>query len=197
MNEEWAIYNLFASSPEAIREVTNEIKSLAKMLVAEAIVQDFYYNLYYDFQNIPPKIPAHVRFGFYKLKDATMLEKKFNELKQKDKITKIESIQPDLANVDGVVMDKIKLTARKITDIIQEDFGTPTKHQTSYLIHLSMNPIFGYDNEREIYLFSTALAEHAIRKFAIVPKEKWLTFLDNLYPFLKQKEGAEADENQI
>lgn len=192
MNEEWAIYNLFTSSPETNREIANEMKSFAKMLIAEGLVQDFYYNLY----NIPPKVPPHVRFGFYKLKDTTMLEKKFNELKEKGKITKIEIDEPDSTDVEGVAMDKIKLTARKITDIIQKDFEGLTPHQASYLIHLSMNPLFGYVNEREAYLLSTALVEEAIRRHAILPKEQWLTFLDNLFPFLKQKEEVKDDKNK-
>ena len=145
--EEWAVYNLFPSSPETSVEITENIKSFAKELVSNGKLSGFYYNFY----NIPPKVPAHIRFGFYRLEDVKSWEKKLNEFKEQGKISKIEHVQPDLTDVGGVAMDKIKLTARKITELIQEDLGVITDHQASYLIHLSMNPIFGYVmNEKSI-----------------------------------------------
>jgi hypothetical protein len=136
MSEEWKVYNLFVRSPDINQEVTENIKSFAKTLVTNGDLNSFYYNLY----NVPPKVPAHIRFGFYKLEDAKILEKKFDELKEQGKIAKAERVQPDLTDVNGVAMDKIKLTARKITDIIQEDFGGITEHQASYLIHYTHTP---------------------------------------------------------
>lgn len=182
MCEEWVVYNLFLSSPEIRLEITEDMKSFSKELVSRGKLSGFYYNFY----NIPPKIPAHIRFGYYKLEDAKSLEKKLIEFIEQGKLSYIEHVQPDLTDVGGVIMDKIKLTARKITELAQDELGNLTDHQASYLIHLSMNPIFGYVNEREIYLLCTALVEEAIRRHEILPQKQWLTFLDNLFPFLKQ-----------
>lgn len=131
-------------------------------------------NLY----NIPAKVPPHIRFGFYKLRDETAINEKIEEFRRQGKITRVKTTQPDLTDVDGVVMDKIKLTARKITQLITEDFERITKKQAGYLIHLSMNPLFGYVDEREIYLNCVASVEKAIREHHLLPKEKWLPFLD-------------------
>jgi len=175
MSEEWKVYNLFVSSPEVSQEVIDNISSFGETLKRSGDLDDFYYNCYY----IPPKVPAHVRFGFYKLRDETTMEKKFKELEKQGKIIKVELIEPDLSDVDGVAMDKIKLTCRKITELIEAEFKEPiSKKQASYLIHLSMNPLFGYIDEREIYLGLTASMEKIIRENNILPKEKWLCFLD-------------------
>jgi hypothetical protein len=42
-------------------------------------------------------------------------------------------------------------------------------------------PFFDYTKKRDLYLSCTAMAEHAIRKFAILPLEDWLTFIDNFF----------------
>jgi len=69
---------------------------------------------------------------------------------KEDQIIKAETVEPDLGNVDGIEMDKIKLTARKITEIVKKDLGKGiTTSQAANLIHLSMNHFFGYINERK------------------------------------------------
>ena len=117
-------------------------------------------------------------FGFYKLRDEKVIKEKIGELKKQSKITRVEPTQPDLNEADGVAIDKIKLTARKITELVKADFKEPlTTQQAFYLIHLSMNPLFGYAAEREIYLSLAKSMEKAIRDHNILPKEQWLSFL--------------------
>jgi len=175
MSHEWKVYNLFVSSTDVFQEIIDIIGSYAETLVRNGDLSGFYYNCY----NIPPKVPAHVRFGFYKLRDEKAMKDKIGEFQNKGKITKVEPTQPDLNEVDGVVIDKIKLTARKIAELVKADFEKPiTIQQASYLIHLSMNPLFGYVAEREIYLNLTRSIEKAIRDHNILPKEQWLSFLD-------------------
>ena len=166
---------MFVSSPDIREEILDTIRSLAISLMKNGDLIDFYYNLY----NIPPRVPTQVRFGFYRLRDKTMIRKKFDELKNQGMITKVETLEPDLGDADGVAIDKIKLTARKITELIKKDFqGSISVKQAHYLIHLSMNPLFGYVDERKIYLGLTKAIEKAIRENNILPKEQWLSFLN-------------------
>lgn len=160
MNQEWIVYNLFISSPTFFQEIVNSLKLFAEKLIESGDLADFYYNRYY----IPPKVPAHIRFGFYKLRDEKLMKEKIEELKRQGKIIKVEPTKPDLMDVDGVIMDKIKLTASKITQLITKDFEHITKQQAAYLIHLAMNPLFGYVDEREIYLHCLTSVEKAIRE---------------------------------
>ena len=174
MNQEWKVYNLFVSSPDIFQEIIDTISSFAETLIKNGDLVGFYYNCY----NIPPSVPAHVRFGFYKLRDEKVIKEKIGELKKQSKITRVEPTQPDLNEADGVAIDKIKLTARKITELVKADFKEPlTTQQAFYLIHLSMNPLFGYAAEREIYLSLARSMEKAIRDHNILPKEQWLSFL--------------------
>lgn len=175
MSQEWKVYNLFVSSPNIFQEIIDAISSFAETLIKKGDLVGFYYNCY----NIPPKVQAHVRFGFYKLRDEPTMREKIAELEKQRKITKVELAQPDLRKADEVAIDKIKLTARKITEIVKADFKKPiTIQQAYYLIHLSMNPLFGYIAEREIYLSLTQAMEKAIREHNLLPKEQWLSFLD-------------------
>ena len=73
MIQKWNVYNLFASSPDVRNEIVEAISFFAKTLIKNGDLADFYYNLYY----IPPKVPPHVRFGFYKLRDEFEMKKKF------------------------------------------------------------------------------------------------------------------------
>lgn len=176
MSQEWKVYKLFVNAPEASREIIDHMKAWAKTLIKEGELTDFYYNVHY----IPQEIPPHIMFGFYQLRDVTAVQKKIAELGTRDKITKVEPATPDLNDVDGVEVDKIKLAARKITEIINGNFKDPvTIKQIFYLIHFAMNPLFGYVKEREIYWNLTLNIEKAIREHNILPKEKWLSYLDN------------------
>lgn len=157
------------------QELIDAISSFAETLIKKGDLVGFYYNCYH----IPLKMPAHVRFGFYKLRDEQKMREKIAELERQRKITKVELTEPDLSKADEVAIDKIKLTARKITALVKADFKKPiTIQQAYYLIHLSMNPLFGYIAEREIYLSLTQAMEKAIRGHHLLPKDKWLSFLD-------------------
>lgn len=175
MSEEWKVYNLFVSSSDIFQEIIDIIGSFAEALIKNRDLVDFYYNCY----NIPPKVSAHVRFGFYKLRDEIAIKEKIEECEKQGKITKVGPTQPDLIEADGVPIDIIKLTSRKITELIKANLKEPiTVQQAYYLIHLSMNPLFGYVAERKLYLGLTKAIEKAIREHNILPKEQWLPFLD-------------------
>jgi hypothetical protein len=175
MSDEWKVYNLYVSSPDKRQEIVRKIGSFAEKLVEDGNLAGFYYNLYY----IPKKVPAHVRFGFYRLGDERELREKFEKLKKQGRITKVELAKPDLSDADGVTVDEIKLTARKVTELLKADFGKAiNKKQAYYLIHLAMNPFFGYVDEREIYLSLAMAMEKAIRESGILPKDQWLSFLN-------------------
>jgi hypothetical protein len=160
MTQEWNVYNLYLSSAEHFDEVLESLCSFAKNLIEKGDLVDFYYNKY----NVPPT-PPYLRFGFYKIKAEMKLMEKIDELISKGKITSKESPNPDLTDVDGVAMDRIKLTARKITEVIKTDLRQPlTVKQTFYLIHLFMNHFFSYVKEGEIYSALTESMEEAIKK---------------------------------
>ena len=144
---EWNVYNFYLSSIELFDEITESLSSYAKGLIQSDEMDDFYYNRY----NFPPT-PPYLRFGCHNLKEEEKLMKEVDRLTDEGKITRKEIAKPDLTDVDGLVMDCIKLTARKITETIKAYLGkTLTSAQAAYLIHLTMNNFFGYQQEREIY----------------------------------------------
>jgi hypothetical protein len=158
ITQEWDVYNLYLSSAEQFDEVIESLCSYAKSLIEKGDLAGFYYNKY----NVPPN-PPYLRFGCYRIKAEVVA--KIDDLIKQGKITSKESTSPDLTDVDGVVMDRIKLTARKITEVIKDDFKQAlTVKQTFYLIHLSMNHFFGYMKEREIYSALTKSMEEALKK---------------------------------
>lgn len=149
MSEKWNVYHLFVSSPDIRQEIIDAINSFSKTLIKNGDLVDFYYNRYYD----PQKVPPLVTFGFYKLRDEKTMEKKFRELKKQGKITKVEPTNPDLRDADGIAIDKIKLTARKITELLKTNLREPiTIKQAFYIVHFSMNPLFSYEEEKKLYL---------------------------------------------
>ena len=160
MTQEWSVYNLYLSSSEHFDEVIESLSSFAKSLMKKGDMADFYYNRY----NVPPT-SSYLRFGCHKIKTEKKMMKRIDELISQGKITRKESTNPDLTDGDGVVMDKIKLIARKITETINVEFKQPlTTTQAAYLIHLSMNHFFGYVQEKEIYSGLTESIKTAIRK---------------------------------
>jgi len=84
MSQEWKVYNLFVSSTDVFQVTIDTIGSYAEMLMRNGDLSGFYYNCY----NIPPKVPAHVRFGFYKLRDDKAIMEKIDELQKKGKNNK-------------------------------------------------------------------------------------------------------------
>jgi hypothetical protein len=147
MPQEWKVYNFYLSSTELFDEIIEKLSSHAKGLIQSDEMDDFYYNRY----NFPPT-PPYLRFGCYNLEEDEKLMKEVDRLIDEGKITRREIAKPDLTDVDGLVMDYIKLTARKITETIRAHLGkTLTEAQAAYLIHLTMNSFFGYQQERDIY----------------------------------------------
>ena len=147
MPREWSVYNFYLGSIELFDETTEHLSSYSKGLIESGEMDGFYYNRY----NFPPT-PPYLRFGCHNLKEEEKLMKKVDRLINKGRITRREITEPDLTDVDGIVMDYIKLTARKITETIKADLGKNlTIAQAAYLIHLTMNNFFWYQQEREIY----------------------------------------------
>jgi hypothetical protein len=147
MPQEWNVYNFYLSSTELFDEIVEDLSSYSKDLIASGEMDGFYYNRY----NFPPT-PPYLRFGCHNLKEEEKLMKKVDRLIDKGRITRREIYKPDLTDVDGVIMDYIKLTARKITETIKADLGKNlTIAQAAYLIHLTMNNFLWYQQEREIY----------------------------------------------
>jgi len=160
MTEEWSVYNLYLNSVELFDEVISSLSSFANGLIRDGEVIGFYYNRY-NF----PKTPPYLRFGCHKIKTEARMMKRIDELIIEGKITRKEPTKPDLTDVDGVVMDKIKLTARKLTETIKNDFEQPlTIKQAVYLVHLSLNNFFGYLQEKEVYSGLVQSMEDAIEK---------------------------------
>lgn len=192
MAEDWKVYNIFASTPNARESIVEAIRSISETLTKNGDLEGFYYNLYFiTDEKGHVKVPPHVRFGFYKLKDETMIRDKLGELEKNRIVVRVEPTTPDLSDADGIPIDRIKLTARKITELLKADFGQPlTEAQAYYLIHLSMNPLFGYVSERNVYLTLTAAMEKAIRENNILPKKQWLAFLDEYLRKMVSKQEA-------
>ncbi len=158
MPREWNVYNFYVNSTELFDGLIEELASYSKGLMESGEMEDFYYNRY----NFPPA-PPYLRFGCHNLKEEEKMIKKADRLLAERKITRRENVKPDLTDVDGVVMDYVRLTARKITETIRADFKkTPTNKQAAYLIHLFMNNFFGYVNEKEIYSGLAASMKTAI-----------------------------------
>jgi hypothetical protein len=147
MPQEWNVYNFYLNSTELFDEIIEDLSSYSKILIESGEMDGFYYNRY----NFPPTAP-YLKFGCHNLKKEERLMKRVDRLIDESKITRREIAKPDLTDVDGVAMDYIKLTARKITETISTDFKKPpTTKQAAYLIHLFMNNFFGYVKEEEIY----------------------------------------------
>lgn len=192
MSEDWKVYSIFASTANARESIVEAIRSISETLTKKGDLGGFYYNLYFiTDEKGHVKVPPHVRFGFYKLKDETMIRDKLEELEKNRIVLRVEPTTPDLSDADGVPIDRIKLTARKITELLKADFEQPlTEAQAYYLIHLSMNPLFGYISERNVYLTLTAAMEKAIRENNILPKKQWLAFLDEYLRKMVSKQEA-------
>jgi len=160
MPQEWNVYNFYLSSTELFDEIVEDLSSCSRDLIASGEMDGFSYNRY----NFPPT-PPYLRFICYNLKEEKKLMKRVDRLIEEGKITKREIAKPDLTDVDGVVMEYIKLTARKITETIKVDLKKPlTTKQAAYLIHLFMNNFFGYVEEEGIYLGLAQSMRNAIDK---------------------------------
>lgn len=180
MVDEWNVLKIFATDFRLLEKIDEAVQRVADLLMKKGDLKDFSYNIYFiaDTQGVV-KIPPHMRYSFYNLKDEKMILDKVEELKKEGLVSKVEKSTPDLRDADGIPIERIKLTSRKIAELVKTDLGkglTPT--QAYYLIHLAMNALLGYVNERETYLLLTASMEDAIRKHKILPREKWLSFLD-------------------
>jgi hypothetical protein len=177
MNEvtsQFKVFNLYTACPDDRQEIVKIMNSFAKQLMNEGKLVDFYNTVYF----FPPEKP-YVRFGFLNLRDENMVNDKFTELQDKGKITNWVKTKSDREKVDGVVMDRVKIVSRRISELIQTEFKNPlTVKQANYLIHLAMNNFFGYIDERELYLSLTISMEKALRANQSIPKKEWLRVLD-------------------
>ncbi len=158
IKEDWVVLNIYLNSPTLFDEIIIIVNELSDKLIEESNLVGYYYNRYY----YPSKTDTHLRYGFHKLHNKDDVIIRLKKLEKENRIKNFKQVEPDLKIVDGMVMDELKLTARKLTKIIKTDFNNKISvKQAVYLIHLSMNPFFSYKDELELYsslLNSTKLA---------------------------------------
>jgi hypothetical protein len=178
--EEWIVFSIFAKSALHFEKIVDAIKPIIDSLMKTRDLKDYYYNLYFiQDEKGDARVEPHVKYGLCKLKKEKRVLDSLKELEAKGLVTRFEKVAPDLRDGGGVPIDQIKLTSRKITELVKTELGQNfNPSQAYYLIHLAMNPLMGYVSERETYLLLTAGMEDAIRKHSILPKEQWLQFLD-------------------
>ena len=159
-SEDWFVVQLYISSPNEMNEVLEVLDERGKKLMAEGFLADFYYNMY----------DRRVKFGFYKASEQTQgsINKTIDALRQAGKVQKAELTDPDLNDLDGLPMDIIKCTSRRVSQLIKKDFKrVPTFRQAVYLVHFAMNQFcFSYDEESKIYQELLLMAKRQLRKIA-------------------------------
>ncbi len=144
---QWKVVNVFLSSRSSGRRVAKSVSRSARGLARRKLLEDFYFNKY------TLKDSNYVRFGFYQLQPE-------GEAKLREKMAKRGKVSPgspDLKEVDGVALDAIKCSARKVSELVSKEFkGSPTVLQSAYLIHFFLNQLFfSYEDELKLYKIAT------------------------------------------
>lgn len=146
LSDQWKVTNVFLPSESSGRKAVKSVSRSARGLVKRKLLKDLYFNKY------TLKDSDYVRFGFYQLKlDAEA--KLSGEMAKKGRVS---PGSPDLKDVDGVVLDRIKCSARKVSELVSKEFnGAPTILQSAYLIHFFLNQLF-FSSEDELKLYKIA-----------------------------------------
>jgi len=147
VSDEWKVVNVFLPSRSSGRKVVKSTSRSARGLVKKKALKDFYFNKYKS------KDSNYVKFGFYQMQHDA--EAKLSE--EMAKKGKVSPGSPDLKQVDGVVLDQIKCSARKVSELVSKEFnGSPTVLQSVYLIHFLLNQLFfSYEDELKLYKIAT------------------------------------------
>ncbi len=147
------VYDLYVSSYKKLDEICKEIPEFAKSLNLP-----FYFNRY---SSGPNTSGLHfMRLGVLSEEDsldATYLKKLFEKTKtvldkaEKEFGAEVKEASPDFRNIDGILVDQIKMKSTRMALTFQG--VKPTIPQIYLFIHFLMNQL-GYSYEEEIKVYS-------------------------------------------
>jgi hypothetical protein len=147
------VHNLYVDNYEKLEKMCNEIPLFVKSLDLP-----FYYNRYSSGPNTPG--PHFMRFGVLSQEespDAPRLKELFEKMKtvlnkaEKEFGAEVKNSEPDFRNIDGMLVDQIKMESTKMALGFQG--VKPTIPQIYLFIHFLMNQL-GYHYEEELQVYS-------------------------------------------
>jgi len=161
------VYDFYVDSYEKLEKMCKEIPPFVKSLGLP-----FYYNRYSSGPNTSG--PHFMRFGVLSEEespDAPRLKELFEKLKtvldraEKEFGAEVKLSEPDFRNIDGALVDQIKMESTKVALGFK---GKPTIPQIYLFIHFLMNQL-GYQYKEELQVYSK-LVENIAKNMGLKAK---------------------------